>query len=216
MPGFNVNSLNQMISNLGQTCVWEQASRCPCRSTRTGGASVACPVCNGAGFVWTSPTTCIIGVEGFRVDKQYAMWSEVEKGDQIATIPSDSAAYSAGEYDSFTMLDAEIRIDQILTKGSADRLKYRTVLSLDGAWGIVAGARVDLVQGLDFTLNGNLITWTSSAIPVGAQYSITYVARPEFYVYRTLVSDRPHGHVPLPRKVHLKGTDCLNKALVNA
>jgi len=214
--GFNVQMLNGMLANLGQHCIWEQASRCPCRSTRTGGASVSCPVCAGAGFLWSNPTSCDIGVEGFRVDRQYAMWSEVEKGDQVATIPSDSAAYAAGEYDSFTMTDTALRLDQVLTRGTSDVLRSRSVLSLDRVSCILAGAYTLLLPGIDYTFAGHTITWISSTLPVGAQYSVTYIARPEFYVYRTLVSDRPHGHVPLPRKVHLKSMDTLNRALVTA
>ena len=212
--GFQVRSLNQMLTNLSQSATWEKASLCPCKVKRTGGADTQCPICRGNSIIWAIPIGCRVSLQSMKTNRDFAMFTAWEKGDIMVTLISDSDAYDAGEFDRFTLMDSKLRLDQVLTRGSSDTIKYSSVVGIDEAWGIVNGLRVDLTQGVDFTLTNNLITWLTNVLPIGNQYSLMYVAHPQYYVYRDLVMDRPHGSRTLPRKVHLRLMELFSRALV--
>ena len=211
--GFNVNQLDQMLNNLGQDATWELAEVCPCKSTRTGGANVTCQVCNGNGLVWNVAIQCRVALEAMSSQREFAMLGMWEKGDIMISLPTDSAAYGAGEWDRFTLLNSTLRIDQVLMKGTNDTLKYSAIVSIESLWAIVAGMRTDFTQGIHFTLNGNVITWLGTPIPIGTQYSVLYVTHPQYFCYRDLVMDRQHGSQNLPRKVHARLMELFRKTL---
>ncbi len=215
---FNVEELNASLNDLSQAARWEVASQCPCKSRRTGGADTQCLVCHGNGMTWDAATTCRIALQGMKSVKEFAMLGMWEKGDILVSLPSDSAAYECGEYDRFTLTDSRLRISQVLMRGAvSDALKYTAVISIEKIWGIYANARVDFTRGIDYTLVGNVITWlapASTPLPVGSQYTVVYVTHPQYYVYRDLVSDRPHGSQDLPRKVHLRLMELFSRTLV--
>lgn len=215
---FDVTQLNRSLNDLSQAATWETASTCPCRSRRTGGADTACPVCHGNGITWDAGVICRVALQGMKSVKEFAMLGMWEKGDIMVSLPSDSAAYECGEHDRFTLTDSRLRISQVIARGPVtDALKYTSVLSIDTIWAIAGGVRVEFVRGVDYTLVGNVITWLAPAaasLPVGGQYSVVYVAHPQYYVYRDLVSDRPHGNRDLPRKVHLRLMELFSRTLV--
>lgn len=217
---FNVNDLNQNLNDKSQQATWETASPCPCKAKRTGGADAQCPVCFGVGVIWNNATICRIALQGMKSVKEFAMLGMWEKGDIMVSLPSDSAAYECGENDRFTLDDSRLRISQVLTRSATvDLLKYTSIMSIEQIWAIASGARVDFTRGIDYALVGNVITWLAPAavpLPVGTQYSVVYVAHPQYYVYRDLVTDRPHGSQDLPRKVHLRLMELFSRTLVNA
>lgn len=213
MFGFNVDGLNNMLSSLGQTAQWQQARICPCRSSTSGGANVNDPVCGGTGYLWSNPIACKIALEAMNTGREYAMTAEWEKGDIVATLPSDSPAYQAGEYDRLTLTQSSLRINHILTRGVNDALRYRHPISIEEVFSVVGGAKTILTPNLDFSLIGNAISWNTNVIPVGTQYSITYTAHPEYFFYKELVMDRPHGGRSLPRKVHLRLMELFGRAI---
>lgn len=214
MLGFSVEGFNAFLANLGQAATWERASLCPARSLRTGGADVTCPVCGGTGYLWSAPQAVTVGITAMRSEREYAAPSEWEQGDVIATIGSDSPAYAAGPFDRFRLTQAALRFNHILVRGVNDTLKYRAPVSLIEVWAIVGGAKTVLTAGTDFNLVGNTIVWVSGTVAAGQQYSVTYTARPEYFVFRDLVQDRPHeGGLALPRKVQLRLMELLARAV---
>lgn len=212
--GFIPALLDASLNNLSQAATWEQATLCPCRLPRNGAADPNCAICHGNRFIWGTPVACRVALQGMKTNREFATFAEWEKGDILVTFPSDSPAYRCGEYDRFMLADSTIRMNQILPKGVNDKIKYNHVVSVENVWGIVGGVRVDFVQGVDFTLTGPQITWISNTLSYQAQYSITYIAHPEYYVYRDMVTDRPHGRQSLPRKVHLRLMELFTQALV--
>lgn len=213
MLGFNVDSLNNMLSNLGQTAQWQQAQLCPCRSASSGGADVKDPICGGTGYVWLDAMACKIAVEGMNTSREFGMTNEWEKGDLVATLPSDSAAYQAGEFDRLTLTQSSLRLNHILVRGNNDKLRYRSPIAIAQLFAIIGGVKTVLAPTVDYTLSGNTIVWNSSTLPVGERYSVIYTAHPEYYVYKELVMDRPHGGKSLPRKVHLRLMELFGRAI---
>ena len=213
MLGFNVDSLNTMLSNLGQMAHWQQAQLCPCRSATSGGPNVKDPVCAGTGYLWSNPISCKIALEGMNTGREFAMTTGWEKGDIMATLPSNSPAYQAGEYDRLTLIQSSIRINHLLTRGGNDYLRYRSPIDIVEVFAIVGGQKRVLTPNVDFSLIGHAISWNTNVIPVGTQYSILYTAHPEYFVFKELVMDRPHGGRALPRKVHLRLMELFGRAM---
>ncbi|MDO8357313.1 MAG: hypothetical protein Q7U76_13060 [Nitrospirota bacterium] len=202
-----------MLFSLGQTALWQQAQLCPCRNASTGGANVKDPVCGGTGYLWAAPIACSIAVEGMTTHREYAMTTECEKGDLVATLPSNSPAYQAGEYDRLTLTQSSIRLNHILVRGTNDKLRYRSPIAIAQVFGLVNGVKTLLLPTADYTLSGQTIVWNSPRLPVGSQYSVLYTANPEYFVYKELVMDRPHGGRSLPRKVHLRLMELFGRAI---
>jgi len=202
---FSVDGFNRFLGGRGSAATWERAKLCPCRTKRTGGSNVACVVCGGEGYTWEPPIDTVVGVSGMNGTRQFAMFAEWEKGDAVCTIPSDSAAYGAGEYDRITLTQASYRWTNLLTRGSADTLKYRQVEKIVQVWAVIGAAEVTFTPDVDYRLDGHTVTWLTGTLPVGTQYAVMYVARPEYFVFKDFVQDRPHdGGLALPRRVHLR------------
>ena len=200
-----------MLELIGQAATWERASRCPCRSTRTGGADVACVVCKGIGWIWDAPQPCAFGVSGSTPSRKFAAFGEWEDGDVLLTIPSDSLAYDMGERDRITMTQSSLRSTEVLTRGTNETLRYSQPIALSTVWGIVANARQEFYDSIDFQLDGHTMLWLTTTLSAGQQYSVLYTARPQYFVYRELVGDRPMGGRSMPRKVHVKLMELFNR-----
>ena len=211
--GFCPDRLNAMLQLIGQAVTWERASRCPCRSTRTGGPEVSCPVCRGVGWIWDTPVPCMLGVSGSTPSRKFAAFTEWEDGDVLVTIPSDSPAYDMGERDRITLTDASHRMSEVLTRGVNDQLRYRKPLVIHSVWAIVSNERKDYHDLIDYKVDGHTVTWLTAGPAQNQQYAVLYNAQPEYFVYRELVGDRPMGGRSMPRKVHVKLMELFNRAV---
>jgi len=211
--GFCPDRLNTMLQLIGQAATWERASRCPCRSTRTGGADVACVVCKGVGWIWDAPQPCSFGVSGSTPSRKFAAFAEWEDGDVLLTIPSDSPAYDMGERDRITLTDSSLRSAEVLTRGTQDTLRYRKPIAILTVWAIVNTIRKEYYESIDYLMDGPTIRWLTDPFPAGQPYSVLYRARPEYFVYRELAGDRPMGGRSMPRKVHVKLMELWNRVV---
>lgn len=214
MFGFSVGGFNGFLKNLGQQATWERASICPDRSHRTGGTNPKCVVCQGRGHLWSAPQDVTVGFTSMQTVREFGTLSQWEQGDGIVTIGSDSPAYGAGDFDRLTLTNAIVRVCHVLTRGSNDKLKYRFPVAILEVWAIVASAKVVLVKDTDFTLSGNTITWITNTVQLEQNYTVLYTARPEYFVYRDWLQDRPHQRgLALPRKVHVRLMELMNRAV---
>lgn len=204
---------NTFLGNVGVVVTWSRASECPCRVARTGGTNVDCPVCEGLRYVWDGAVETRIGLTGLKIDRQFGQMVEWQKGDALATIPSDSPAYVCGEYDRFMVTDGENRFNAVLTKGK-DRLKHNGVKAIERVFSVMGGNVNDYQEWDHYEMNGRELVWHPSAgIPEGTQYSVRYVASPEYFVYRDLPQDRPQFSLDLPRKVPLRLMDLFSQVV---
>lgn len=204
--------LEAMLEQFAQRVEWERALKCPCRSTRTGGALPDCPVCVGNGWLWESPVEVSMPVQKMQTSRKWAAQTEWEQGDLLVTVLPSSEAYNLAEYDRLTLLESVLTLSHVLTRGSADRLKYRNPTGLE-AWTIAGNVKTDLVEGVDYSVTAGAITWLTNVVPAGGQYSVRYQAHPQYFVYRELVSDRRVGGDAMPRKVQVRLMDLMNRAV---
>lgn len=211
---FSETLFNTFLADIGARVTWRQASECPCRLPRSGGTQVDCPVCEGLRYVWDDGIQTTIGVQGIKADRKFAAFVEWEKGDMLATIPSDSPAYDVGEYDRFTMDEAEFRFSAVLTKGVNDRLKYAKIRRISRVWAIVDGEAQSYQEGVDFGVNGAAIAWVAEkGPPDGTQYTVRYFAAPEYFVYLSIPQDRIQSNLNLPKRVPLRLMDLFQQAV---
>ncbi len=212
---------NAHLAEIGAPVQWLKAMECPCRTPRSGGTDTDCPVCEGLRFVWEAPIDTIIGVQGLTAMQQWSKMVEWDKGDMIATIPSDSPAYASGEFDRFVMAEAEFRFNTVLTKSVKDYVKHVAIKRIDRVMAIVNDQPQEFLEWDHFEVtttapgvNSNSLTWhPETLLPDGTQYSLRYYASPEYYVYGALVQDRPQFSQDLPRKGILRVMDLFGQAV---
>ena len=209
--GFNVDRMNAFLQSIGMNATWARVSKCPCLAERTGGVDVSCPVCDGLGYLWQTPTAVVLGISSMNGTRQYAMFSEWQKGDLVCTIPSNSAAYDAGEFDRIVLTQGQYLWDEVHKRGLNDRLKYTSIKEVIEVWAIVGGVKTVLVAETDYHLNGATIEWLTSTVENGQQYAVKYKAAPEYFIFHNLVQDRPQEGKPLPRRVQLRLMDLFDR-----
>lgn len=104
--------------------------------------------------------------------------------------------------DRITVLDNDVsmRESEILTKGVADVLKSDNVIRILH----VQDELREYTEGVDFTITGtHSIKWIDggNAPAFKEHYSVLYLARREYIIWKSLYFERHHGNVLLPRKV---------------
>lgn len=180
-------------------------------NTTTGEARVDCALCDGKGYYWHSEQTIRAIVTGGKSDTDlFAMYGEYARGMVgVSLLPEHLPAYG----DRFTVLASVMlyRETRVRTSATVEALRYPiqpreldlstgavtigvTRLQRAGLDGLSTESDV-LTEGDDFsvTANGKLDFTegdaTGKAPVTGARYSVSYYARPRYYV-----ADRPHTH----------------------
>ena len=199
------SDFNSFLFDIGQSILWRKAFSCPCINLHSGAAKPGCPLCLGKGRSWGDPVEGYAGMSGQSVQRTWAQFGVAELGDVVLTLPSDTPAYDAGQFDRFTLADSSEPFSSNITHGSADSLRF-TPSAIDRVFWIVDNVAVEGAAP-DVDENG-VMTWTSGEPPTGAVYSITGRVRPEYFIFSAFPSDRSHQHGSrLPRKVVLRKFD---------
>ena len=204
-------AFNALLNDLGQTVDWRPAFACPCRNPRSGGAASACPQCHGLGTYWGAPTRCRVALSGQQVQREWAQFGQWESGDQVVSIPSDSAAYAMGPADRLTMCDSSVPFSVVL-RDATEPLRG-SVLSLERvAWWdqqrLVTASPTPLC-GLD----GRLAWVGDTTPPAGTPVAVDGRKHPEYFVFQTDPQDRAHhGGASLPRRVVLRVFDIFGRS----
>lgn len=221
-PGelFDVDDLAEFVSDMGQAVEWRKASTCPCIDRTTGGANPTDPVCGGKGYVWKAGenyTMLLVGYDASRMREQYG---DMEHGDAVLTIPpfyfnkakspwqkiTCKAYDELGEFDSIIAAEGTERYDHVAVKGGNEVLPSQRPVALQSVYDVATGAVRSWKVGSEVSLVGRTVTWAPTMGPAAdVQYTVTFTARPEFIVVRSLTMLRQHqGGRALPRKVHLR------------
>lgn len=180
-------------------------------STTTGEARVDCPLCDGKGYYWHSEQTIRAIVNGGRSDTDlFTLYGEYARGMvSVSLLPEHLPAYG----DRFTVQNSVMvyRETKVRTANTIESLRYpiqkRTLDLSTGelTLGVTRLQRADLnglcdeadvlIENTDFTVteDGKIdfsLGDASNVAPVeNARYSVTYYARPRYYV-----AERPHTH----------------------
>lgn len=186
-------------------------------SQATGEARPDCPLCEGRGYFWHSKQEIRAIVTGSSANSNaFAIYGEYARGMvNITTLPEHLPAYG----DRFTVLDSVrvFRETKIRSSNAIESTRYpiqgRT-LDLNTGLSTVKVLRLQyanadgtslitnvLTEGVDFTvtaegaLDFTLGDTAQTAPGEGVRYSVTYFARPRYYV-----ADHPHTHRDSVRK----------------
>ena len=180
-------------------------------SAVTGEARADCELCDGKGYYWHSAQTIRAILTGGSTDtNQFQLYGEYARGMvSLSLLPEHLPAYG----DRFTVLASVRLYRETLTRGESETeaLRYPvqsrqldletgvttlgvTRLQRAGLSGLSTEADV-LVEGVDFDVTeaGELDFSKGDALGtaplVGARFSVSYFARPRYYV-----ADTPHSH----------------------
>jgi hypothetical protein len=180
-------------------------------STETGEARPDCPLCDGRGYFWHSEQTIrAIVTSGSSKTDSFAVYGEYARGMvSITTLPEHLPAFG----DRFEIVDSVIvfRETQTRTANAVEALRYpiqsRTLdlatgetvvrvlrLQFADANGLSAEAN-SLTEGEDFVvtedgeIDFSLGDASGTAPAEGLRYSVSYYARPRYYV-----ASHPHTH----------------------
>lgn len=210
---FAPERFQQMVCGMGHRAHWLQSTLCPCQNTHTGGADLTCSLCGGVRFLWSDPVEVVIGVQTQQQRRRWAPMTEWLEGDAIVTIPPESPAMDAKEYDRFVILDARYPYVAILKRDTKDIVKHALIHRVNAVWAIINDARVDFIEDVDYRINGNQVVWLTGTLPSAQQYTIEYDAAPEYYVYQELSRSRIYFRRAMPRMVHVRLMDLFSQSL---
>jgi hypothetical protein len=180
-------------------------------TTTTGEARVDCTLCDGKGYYWHSEQEIrAIVTGGSSKTDLFSMYGEYARGMvSVSLLPEHLPAYG----DRFTVLNSVMvfRETKVRTENTIEALRYPVqarTLDLSGGETSLSVTRLQragldglsteadvLVEGVDFTVTSEgKIDFTlgdslGTAPVESARYSITYYARPRYYV-----AERPHTH----------------------
>lgn len=186
-------------------------------SASTGESRPDCALCDGRGYFWHSPQPIrAVLTSGSSKTDAYAIYGEYGRGMvSVTTLPEHLPAYG----DRFTVLNSVMVYRETRTRSSnaVESLRYPAqTRTLDLATGEtearilrlqfadaqgVSDAANTLVEGVDFVvspdgaLDFSLGDANGSAPVEGIRYSVSYFARPRYYV-----ASHPHTHRDSTRK----------------
>lgn len=207
----NPEEFNQFLAHIGQSVTWRRSFACPCFDVNSGAARSNCPQCKGKGRIWDEPVGCVVGIAGQKVQKEWAQFGQWESGDAVVSIPSDAAAYEAGQFDRIVMLNATDAFSETLTHDGDDRL-YLPVSSINRVFWLDPITSAVVGGGIPTVAADGVLTWLAGEPPAGAQYCINGRRFSEYFVFNALPSNRnEHQGAPLPRKVVLRKYDLFGR-----
>lgn len=209
MRQLNPGAFNRFIAGIGQDVEWRRAYACPCVNPNSGAANPRCPLCHGKGRTWGDGVACRLAMSGRDGQRQWAQLGQVEMGDTVVILPSDSPAYGMGLFDRVLMLNRTEPFSLNIVRGVNELLRF-AVVSLERAFYIEGNVAVDLP--LPAITPAGKLEWGAVAPPAGVTYSITGRKRAEYFVFEDLTFDRPHhAGQPLPRRVVMRRFDLFGR-----
>lgn len=208
----------------GRTVSWERARICSCQRRQFAGApSVECKLCFGTGRCYADATEVSVGVSGYSVRREHKEYGPYPQGEVTITIPVNvrdesgqfarSALYDeVGDYDRFTLLDAQERRERVLVKDVDDKHGEPTIVQvLSCRVSADKNTELTFAEGTDFVVEGQLVHWLRGPLK-GTRYVLDVLARPTFYVINSRSMHRNHGGVELPKRIVAVPADLLDRS----
>lgn len=203
----SVAAFDNLIRSHGMPAQLRQARKCPCWRLDSGQADPACTLCRPYGVLWDDPIDTIVLSTNRRPRRQQADDGTFEAGDTPFTFLSGVVPTVMAR---LTLSSAELLVDDLLTKGKEDTIRYSTVLGVERADYTVrnpptgepyenqlVSLRIEgITASPDIRVTGREVTWLNGAIADGTRYVIRFRTHPEFALWE--VRERHEGTTKLP------------------
>jgi len=212
---FVPSDFDGMLSLHGTEAELRLAARCPCWNAQTGQPDPACMVCYPFGYVWDAPSTLKVFGPSRRGMRKYEMEGSLDVGDAWFTFP---VGVKPPHYSRIVLTGSELVVDDYLTKGTEDRVRYSKVIqALSARYSTrdpSSGApytreNVTLGVGIDIALDTNMrdVLWgePDPPVPDGTRYVLRLSVRPEYIVWEP--QDRNEGGEDMPYRYLCKRLD---------
>ena len=191
---FDRDAFARFISDKGYDVTWEKAVNCPNMPADTLAPrdhSVACPFCDGRGFIYFDAQDTKVLFQGIRLDQAFHAYGRWDVGQAMATaLPEAEISYN----DRLTLNNGVCRFSQKVRRQpgqTTDKLKYAP-LTLDYvAWIDRTNSLKVFTVGTDCAVSadGSSVQWYGSLPDDGDYYVVAYRFRPRY-----VVLDLTHQH----------------------
>lgn len=209
---------DEAIDAHGITVELRAATRCACWSADTGQRDPACVACFPFGFLFEAPESLTVFGPSRRGLRRYEAEGSIDIGDAWFTLPTGK---TPPHFSRLTLPQTRLRVDDILTKGTLDTIRFDTVLAVESAHYNVAVPRAgdpDRYDNVptplvltgpspDLTIAGRQVTWLNPAIPDGTRYVVRFTTTTSYVLWD--VHDRNEQGEILPSKYLAKRVDFL-------
>lgn len=128
---FREEEFTKLIRQHGKFVIWRKALLCPCQSPETNQPALACPRCNGGGYLYIDPHQIQALMSMFdkrtSIYEKFGLWQEGQV--QISV----EAPYRLGYRDSLEMIHSVIPMNELLKKGDRRGMRHKLPKGVDTA-----------------------------------------------------------------------------------
>jgi hypothetical protein len=209
-------ALDALLTAHGAPAALRLAMRCACWNPKTGQPDAGCKVCFPYGYVWDAAQALKVFGPSRRGMRKYEIEGTLEVGDAWFTFP---VGIRPSHYSRLVLTASEVTVDDLLTKGTEDRIRWSRVVAAEAAHYTrrvpTTGHpyEIELVPLVldgampDLAVVGNQITWLNLSIPDGTRYTLRLRVLAEYVIWD--VQDRNEAGVVLPYRFLAKRLDFL-------
>lgn len=211
--GLDPQRFDDLLTRLGVDVTYRPATRCACYEAKTGAPDPACTLCFPYGVVWGAPQSLRVFGPNRKPTRRPDMQGVYEASDVFFSFPTGFTP----TYGARLTLPTKLTVDDTLTRGKEDRVRYPTAETLLAAWYVqrnpptgspYVNERVELVVDTDVTFDaatGRVTIVNPTVPPAGTRFMVQVRARTEYFVWET--QDRASGGVDMPYRALCKRLD---------
>ncbi len=175
-----------------------------------------CPLCFGSMVVDLPEQASELWgfIQGVKLERSFDQNSRFDIKDSMLTVPHGTRI---SYWFKIEVIDFGSMFNQMILRGSGDtdKLRYPTQELYDGSfYSTIDNDGTRFTKGVDYTIAGNVLTWTGSNRPDGAKlYSMLYPVAPTFRVLELVHENRYYytdfkapvkTPVQLPQQAHIR------------
>src|SRR5215471_4032249 len=203
-----------LIANLGIDVQYRPAMRCACYREASVLPDPACTLCFPYGVVWSDPVSIVAFGPNRRPTRRPDLTGVYEASDVFFTFQT---GFTPTYGSRLTLPDTTLIVDDTLTRGKSDVVRYPTCQKLLAAWYTqrnpptgdpYVNEKVNLTPDVDVALDPatGAITFTNPNVPAaGTRYVVQVQARSQYFVWE--VQDRAAGGTVMPYRALCKRLD---------
>lgn len=211
---FNPAAFDRHLNNIGQQLAWRRSYACACVNPASGAPDPKHALCAGKGRIWDGPINTVAGVARQETNMEWVKAGLWEDGDMTLSIPQNSPMWEAGQFDRITMLNATDTFSQPMTRGAPTEKFLFTPIKIDRVFWLHPQTRVPVDGDKPAVGADGVPRWGVGAVepPPGVTYSVTGTRYDEYFVYKSLASDRnQHSGMRLPKRLVARKFDLFGR-----